>query len=267
MIAAVILAGLLGLLIGSFLNVCVYRMPRDISVAKPSRSFCPECESNIAWYDNIPLLSYILLRGKCRKCGWGIPVRYPLLELATAAAFAICVGQLGLTIVALKYAIFSAILIALAASDFENLILPDEFTLGGLLIGLVLAWFVPLETFFGYFLPRDWSNQWRSLAEGAFAAALASASIWLIGFLYEKVRHREGLGLGDVKMIAMIGAFVGLQGALLTLVLASFLGSVLGLIFIKLTKKDAATYELPFGTFISVGALLVAVIVIRRMSV
>src|SRR5215469_9245181 len=124
------LAFLAGLLIGSFLNVCIYRMPRDLSVVRP-RSFCPNCEKMIAWYDNVPVASYVMLGGECRYCKERIPLRYPLVELATAAA--------------VKFAVFSAILIALIASDFEERILPDEFTLGGTAIGLVLAPFVPIE--------------------------------------------------------------------------------------------------------------------------
>src|ERR1700736_976302 len=122
-----VLAFLAGLLIGSFLNVCVYRLPRDLSVAHP-RSYCPGCEKPIAWYDNIPVVSYMMLGGRCRHCRERIPVRYPLVELATAGAFALCVGKLGLSLAAFKYALFSAIMIALIATDIEARILPDEFT-------------------------------------------------------------------------------------------------------------------------------------------
>src|ERR1035438_8845959 len=139
-----IIAFLAGLLIGSFLNVCVFRLPRDLSVVQP-RSFCPHCEKTIAWYDNIPVVSFLLLRGRCRHCQARILLRYPLVELATGLAFAVCVAALGVTLLAVKYAIFSAILIALIATDFEEHILPDEFTLGGTLIGLVLALFIPVE--------------------------------------------------------------------------------------------------------------------------
>src|SRR5579863_7393487 len=113
------LAFLAGLLIGSFLNVCVFRMPRDLSVVRP-RSFCPACEKPIAWYDNVPLLSYILLRGKCRQCGWRVPLRYPIVELLTGLAFATCFAALGLTLPAFKYALFSAMLIVLIATDVEE---------------------------------------------------------------------------------------------------------------------------------------------------
>jgi leader peptidase (prepilin peptidase)/N-methyltransferase len=254
-----LLAFVAGLLIGSFLNVCVFRLPRYLSVASPARSFCPECEKTIAWYDNVPVLSYVALGARCRHCKAHIPLRYLLVEIATGAAFALCVGELGLTLAALKYCIYSAIMITLIASDFEERILPDEFTLGGTVVGLAFAPFVPLEHYFAaMFIPYSWGERWQSLGESAFAAAVGSGSIWLVGWFYMKIRHREGLGFGDVKMIAMIGAFVGLRLSLMTLILASIAGSVLGLAYIKLTHKDAATYELPFGSFLGATALIVA---------
>jgi len=258
-VLAIFLAVLAGLLIGSFLNVCIYRLPRDLSVVSPARSFCPECEKTIAWYDNIPVVSYLVLGGRCRACKARIPVRYLLVELATGAAFGLCVAALGLSLPAIKYSIYSAIMIALIASDLEERILPDEFTLGGTLVGFAFSPFVSLEHYFAaMFIPFAWGERWQSFGESLFAALVGSGSIWLVGFLYEKLRHREGLGLGDVKMIAMIGAFVGLRLSLATLILASVAGSVLGLTYIKLTHKDAATYELPFGSFLGATAMVVA---------
>jgi leader peptidase (prepilin peptidase) / N-methyltransferase len=254
------LAFIAGLLIGSFLNVCVFRLPRDLSVMKPARSFCPFCEETIAWYDNIPVLSHILLRGKCRRCGARIPLRYPAVELATAIAFAVCVAAFGVTPSALKYALYSAIMITLIASDFEERILPDEFTIGGAVLGLIVAWFVPLRGEFALFVvPYSWGPHWISVGEAVIGATVSSGSIWLAGWLYEKIRHREGLGFGDVKMIFMIGAFLGLPGALLTLIAASLVGAVGGLLFIHFTGKDASTYELPFGSFLGASALAVAI--------
>jgi leader peptidase (prepilin peptidase) / N-methyltransferase len=253
-----LIAGLAGLLIGSFLNVCIYRLPRDLSVVKP-RSFCPECERGIAWYDNIPVLSYLILRGRCRGCNARIPVRYLLVELLTAAAFFSSVWALGVTVAALKFCVFGAIIITLVFSDLEERILPDEFTLGGTVAGVVLAAFVPLN--FGIMrliLMAVKNERIVSVAESAFAAAFCAGTLWLVGTLYQKIRHREGLGLGDVKMVAMIGAFLGLQGALLTLIVGSLLGAAVGLGYIWFTGKDASTYELPFGTFLGAAALGVA---------
>jgi leader peptidase (prepilin peptidase)/N-methyltransferase len=252
-----IIAFLAGLLIGSFLNVCIYRLPRDLSVVGP-RSYCPHCERTIAWYDNIPVLSYLLLRGRCRFCRARIPIRYLLVELATGIAFAVCVVELGVSLAALKWCIFSAILIALIATDLEERILPDELTLGGTLLGLVLAAFVPLdaETITLLFPPLD--RRTGSVIEAAFGAAIASAAIWFVGWAYQKLRHREALGFGDVKMIALMGVFLGAPNTLLAIAGGSALGAVTSLLYIRFARKDASTYQLPFGTFLGAGALAVA---------
>jgi leader peptidase (prepilin peptidase)/N-methyltransferase len=255
-----IFAGLFGLIIGSFLNVCVYRMPRDISVARPARSFCPACEQTIAWYDNLPLFSYVSLRGRCRHCGASIAARYPLVELTTGGLFFGFVFWLGPTLEALKFCVYGAIQVALIAMDFEERILADEFTLGGILAGLGFALVVPMpQGIMQLLLPATWPGPAVSLAESAFSAALLSAVLWTVGALYQRIRGREGLGFGDVKMVGMIGAFQGLGPALLTVIAGSVLGSVCGLIYIALNKKDARTYELPFGSFLGVAAILVAI--------
>jgi leader peptidase (prepilin peptidase)/N-methyltransferase len=254
-----VLAFFVGLLFGSFLNVCIFRLPRDLSVVRP-RSFCPACERQIAWYDNIPVISFILLRGRCRNCQEPISLRYPLVELLTGLLFSAAVFQLGMTPQALKFCLFSAILITLVSSDVEERILPDEFTLGGTLIGLVLSWFAPLNIALAYiFLPNSRNVPLLSFIEALIGAAIASGAIWLVGELYYRVRKREGLGFGDVKMVAMIGAFMGLQGALLTLIAGSMLGGVGGLIYIFLTGKNASTYQLPFGAFLGASAMAIAI--------
>ena len=252
-------AALFGLLIGSFLNVCIYRMPRDLSVVRP-RSHCPECETPIAWYDNIPVLSWFLLRGRCRHCNSGIPWRYPAVELLTAAAFCGGVWMLGWTVAALKFCVFAAMQIALLFTDVEERILPDEFTIGGAVVGVAFAAFIRspggvLELL----LPRDWSPRVVSMIDAAGGALILSLILWGIGAAYEKIRKREGLGLGDVKMVGMIAAFLGLGGALFTVVVGSVLGTVVGLGYILLARKDASTYELPFGSFLAVAALIVAI--------
>ena len=255
------LAFVLGLLIGSFLNVCIYRLPRDLSVVRP-RSFCVVCEQPISWFDNIPLVSFVLLRGRCRHCRAPISARYPAVELLTALLFFFFVGLLGPTLPALKFCLLAALLVGLIFADLEQRILPDELTLGGALAGLVLAWFVPVEDMTARLLlsisGARWNAHWTSLAESALGAALPPAFLWLGGVVFEKLRHKEGLGFGDVKMMAMIGAFLGLRGALLTLVAGAVLGTVVGLLYILITKKDASTYELPFGSFLGIAALFVA---------
>jgi leader peptidase (prepilin peptidase)/N-methyltransferase len=256
------IAGLFGLLIGSFLNVCIYRWPRDLSVVRP-RSACVDCGKGIAWYDNIPVLSYFILGGRCRQCGAGIHWRYPVVELVTAICFAYFVHRSGLSVEAAKYCVFAAILIALVFCDLETLLLPDEFTIGGFFIGLVFALFTPVpdttfRTIAGLFgmLPGPRAGM---VGEALFGAIVPAGSIWFGGWLFEKLRHKEGLGFGDVKMLAMVGAFLGIRGALLTIILGAIAGSVVGLVFIKAAGKDPANYPLPFGSFLGVAALIAAV--------
>jgi len=257
------LAGLFGLLIGSFLNVCIYRWPRDLSVVKP-RSHCPECEHPIAWFDNVPVLSYLILRAKCRHCSTSIPWRYPAVEIITGLLFAFLVWRFGVTLNALRYCILCAMLVTLAFSDAETRILPDEFTLGGLVVGVIFAALVPVPDamFRAVAGISNWHLSWRqiSLGEAAFGVILPAGSLWLGGWLFQKIRHKDGLGFGDVKMMAMVGAFLGLRGTLLTLVVGSVLGSVIGIIYIKATRQDVGTYELPFGTFLAAAAIGVALI-------
>ncbi len=252
----VAIAFLFGLLIGSFLNVCVFRLVRDLSVVTP-RSFCVECEKTIAWYDNIPVVSYLILRGRCRQCQAKISIRYPVVELSTGLAFGLCVAVFGVTLMAVKYAVFSALLIGLIATDFEELILPDEFTLGGTVAGLVFSLFIPMEPgIISFFLPHTLNPRWFSLAESVFAAAFFSGLFWLASWIYEKVRHREGMGFGDVKMIAMIGAFLGISGSELTLLVGGALGVAVGGGYILMARKKAAEYELPYGSFLGIGAFI-----------
>jgi leader peptidase (prepilin peptidase) / N-methyltransferase len=253
-----VLAALAGLLIGSFLNVCIYRMPQDLSVVRP-RSYCPHCKRPVAWYDNVPLLSFALLRGRCRHCGGAISVRYPAVEALTAALFVLVVALFGPTLVALKYCLFSALIVGLIFTDLEERILPDEFTLGGAAAGILLAAFVPLEAGITWLLFPQWGPAAQSVAESVLGATVASGAIWLVGFLYHKIRGQEGLGFGDVKMVAMIGAFLGVYGALVTIVVGSVLGSVLGLAYILIAGKSR-TYELPFGSFLGAGAILVGLL-------
>ncbi|MGP0070852.1 MAG: prepilin peptidase [Bryobacteraceae bacterium] len=250
-----LVAALFGLLIGSFLNVCIYRMPRDLSVVKP-RSFCPECNQTIAWFDNIPLVSYAMLGGRCRRCGHRISVRYPVVELLTGVLFFCAFRFLGMTLGAAKFAVFGAIMVALVFSDLEERILPDEFTLGGTGLGVIFAAFVPVSGGILLLIFFSSKHQWLiSVCDSLLAAAICSGSLWAVRGLYEKVRHREGMGLGDVKMGAMIGAFLGVQGALLSLLVGSLLGVIIGLGYTWFTGKDASTYELPFGSFFGAAAL------------
>jgi leader peptidase (prepilin peptidase)/N-methyltransferase len=265
-----ILALLFGLLIGSFLNVVIHRWPRGRSVVRP-RSHCVRCRKIIAWYDNIPVLSYILLGGRCRHCGRVISPRYPIVELSVGALWFYLVYTLGVTAIAVKLCIFTAMVVALIFSDLEKRILPDQLTLGGTAIGLAFSFIVPVPDASAqgilWLLGAELhSNRPRSFAESAVGAFLPALFLWGGGWVYQKLRHREGLGLGDVKLIAMVGSFLGLRGALLTLILGSISGSILGYGFIKMTGKDAATYELPFGTFLGAAALAAALTADRLLN-
>ncbi|MGA9626435.1 MAG: prepilin peptidase [Bryobacteraceae bacterium] len=257
-----ILAFFFGLLAGSFLNVCIHRWPRGRSVVKP-RSHCVRCRKTIAWYDNIPLVSYAVLRGRCRHCGKRISARYPLVELVTGLLFFYFVFTLGPTPAAVKMCIFSAILVGLIFCDLEKRILPDELTVGGALAGLVFALFVPVPDITAgallWIFGVELGGTLESLAESVCGALLPALILWGGGWVYYKVRHREGLGFGDVKLVAMVGSFLGMRGALLTLIIGSIFGSILGYGYIKATGKDAATYELPFGTFLGAAALAAAI--------
>lgn len=254
-------AGAFGLIIGSFLNVCVSRLADDYSIAAP-RSQCPRCGSLIAWYDNVPLLSFLFLGARCRHCRAPISLRYPLVELLTAVLFFWAFYRLGPGWPALKWCVFAAITIELIFSDAETRILPDEFTRWGAALGVIFSPIVLLP--FGIIswvseiispsLPLPALSFLNSLG----AALLLSGGLWLLGAIYARLRGREGLGFGDVKMVAFLGAFLGLETALLGLMFGSLLGSVLGLAWIKIRRYDTSTYELPFGSFLGAGALLAA---------
>ena len=257
-LAAALVAGAFGLVFGSFLNVCIHRWPRDLSVVRP-RSMCPHCERPIVWYDNIPLASYVILRGRCRYCREPISWRYPAVEALTAGAFFYFVWHYGgLSPVALKHCVFSAILIALVFADIETLLLPDELTVGGLCAGLAIAWFVPVPDSIVALVAHNANRRLVSVAEALLGAAVPSLALWFVGWLFEKLRHKEGLGFGDVKMIAMIGAFLGLRGALLSIAVGAVVGSIAGIIWIAVRRKDAATYPLPFGAFLGLAAFIAA---------
>jgi len=261
-----LIALLFGLLIGSFLNVCIHRWPRGRSVVRP-RSHCVRCRKMIPWYDNIPLVSYVVLGGRCRYCGRPISLRYPAVELITGLLFFYFVHRLGLTADAAKFCVFSAALVALASTDLEKRLLPDELTLGGLAVGLVFAWFVPVASeadstagIIFYLAGLHVNSRVESVAEALLAAGVLAGILWGAGKIYFKLRGREGLGFGDVKLVAMIGSFLGFRLALASMAWGGVAGSVIGLIYIWATKKNASTFELPYGTFLAATALATAIL-------
>lgn len=287
-------AFLLGLLFGSFLNVCISRLPDHRSVVKP-RSHCPECLAAIRWYDNIPLLSWILLAAKCRECKRAIPWRYPLVELATGLWFLFAaraahraitggstagLGVAHLSIAAISFGILGFLLIGLLVMDWQTHTLPDAFTLTGTAIGFLLvcvqAVFLAPGQADVHFNPR---NNMRMSSPGSFVArgdvfltgpehlvfgrllaiVIAAAIPFLIRAFYKALRREEGLGLGDVKLMAMIAAFLGLWPAMLALFLGVFLGAVYGVALLLRRRADRYT-ALPLGSFLCIGGLIAALV-------
>ncbi|MGO9640749.1 MAG: prepilin peptidase [Candidatus Acidiferrales bacterium] len=253
-------AFLFGLVLGSFLNVCILRIPSGESIVLPP-SHCPKCGAPIKPYDNIPVLSWLFLRGRCRKCHAPISWMYPAVELATGLLFLACYFAFGATLTGAKWALFAALMIVLVVTDVRERILPDKVTFPGLGFGIAISFFLP---------PVDGTALWLSnrlfafppplpvlsFADAALGVIAGGGLLWIVAEGYFRLRGHEGMGLGDVKMMAMAGAFLGLKRTLLTILLGSLLGSVLGLLFILIFRKGRQ-YELPFGTFLGAAALLV----------
>ena len=251
---------LLGLVIGSFLNVCILRIPLEESVVLPS-SHCPACNTLIKPYDNIPVLSWLLLRGRCRKCKARISPLYPIVELLTGLLFLACYLYFGSTPETAKWSAFAALLVVLTITDIRERILPDKVNFVGFGLGLVFSLFTA---------PVDGTAEWLSrrlfdfpppqaalsLGDALLGAAAASGLLWLVAEGYFRLRGREGMGLGDVKMMAMAGAFLGVQRALFTIMVGALLGSLIGAAVITIGRKGS-DFELPFGTFLGAAALLV----------
>lgn len=276
---------LFGVIFGSFLNVCIYRLPRELSVVSP-RSFCPACSAPIAAYDNIPVLSWIILRGKCRSCGARISPRYAIVELLTGVFFALSYLAAGSPPEALKLSALSFLLIGLIFTDAETKLLPDLLTKPGIALGLLFSLLVPMEGPAQFFLPKLENARVASLLNSLAGAILGSAFILGIALLYEALRGVEGMGRGDVKLMALIGAFLGIKQTLLVLLLASVFGSCFGLLLIlsvwrkrlarrrKNNPAEAAgaarsrawqsaklvyrNFEIPFGVFLGTAALFAA---------
>ncbi|HSC58216.1 MAG TPA: prepilin peptidase [Gemmatimonadales bacterium] len=225
---------LLGAVLGSFLNVCILRLPANESVVRPP-SRCPKCGYGLRWYDNIPVVSWLLLRGKCRQCAAPISIQYPLIELVTAAIWAGFAWALGPSLEAFRGAIFFTILLGIAMTDAREYIIPDEFSIGGLVLGVALH------------LPDGFGGIGRSLV----GAAVGFGVLWLVAVVGKKVFKEDAMGGGDIKMMAMVGAFTGGWASVL---LTIFLGSVLGvLIFVPWAMLRKAKL-VPFGVFLAVGA-------------
>lgn len=279
----------IGLAFGSFLNVCIYRLPLGISVITP-RSACPKCKHGIALYDNLPVLSWLVLRGRCRHCKARISARYLMIELLTGALFLACYAYFGLTLSTLKYCSLAFLLLGLIFTDAETKLLPDKMTLPGLGLGIVFSLLVPVNDLASQFLPgavnlpfsSDVSTRILSLVDSLLGAAVGSSFIYGVGAIYLRWRGAEGMGFGDVKLMAMVGAFLGTKLTIFTIFTASLVGSLFGLttvliVWLKRTHRfmrrmanaQAARrrgwqsaqmvyrhYQMPFGVFLGSMALL-----------
>jgi leader peptidase (prepilin peptidase) / N-methyltransferase len=279
----------LGLAFGSFLNVCIYRLPLGLSVVTP-RSACPKCRQGIALYDNLPVLSWLILRGRCRHCKAGISPRYLIIELLTGALFLACYWYFGWTLSLLKYCTFSFLLLGLIFTDAETKLLPDKLTLTGLALGVVFSLIVPVNDLAAQFLSGsvnlplsgDVADRLWSLLDSLLGAAVGASFIYGAAMMYLRWRGTEGMGLGDVKLMAMVGAFLGMKLTVLTIFAGSLAGSFFGLgtvlvVWIKRTHRfmkrlasvQAArrrgwqsaqvvyrNYQMPFGVFLGSVALL-----------
>ena len=249
-----------GLTVGSFLNVCIRRIPAGESVVLPA-SRCPACHTPIKPYDNIPVLSWLLLGGRCRDCKAKISLLYPAVELLTALLFLGCYVAFGPTVEGAKWAVFAALLLVLTITDLRERLLPDRVNFTGLGLGVAFSFFTrPVDGTAAWLAKRLFAfpppAPVLSFTDALLGAAAGSGLLWVVAEGYFRLRGREGMGLGDVKMMAMAGAFLGLKRTLLTILAGSLLGSVLGLLFMALWSKGR-DYELPFGTFLGAGALLV----------
>jgi len=226
----------LGLVFGSFLNVCIYRMPRGLSVVRPG-SACPHCGKPVRFYDNVPVLSWLILRGRCRQCSARITPRYLIVELITGGLFLLCYWHFGLSLATLKCAVLGFLLLGLIFTDAETHLLPDKMTLPGLVLGLIFSLFIPVNDLLslvlpGVFqLPLSSDVSWRlfSLLDSLLGAAVGASFLYGVGVIYLRWRGVEGMGFGDVKLIAMLGSFLGLRLTILTMAAASIAGSIFGL--------------------------------------
>ncbi len=242
---------ILGAIVGSFLNVCIVRLPHEVSVVTPP-SHCPKCKKNIPWYDNIPLISYIFLKGRCRFCKKKISFRYFFVELITAISFTLFYIYFGLKSILLPYLVMLSCFIVATFVDFEHRIIPDEVSIGGMLAGLFFSFFMPSlqgveANNTNFFMPHL-----KSLGMSILGILIGGGVIYLMGLIGDFLFKKESMGGGDIKLLAMIGAFLGWKYALLTFFIAPFFGSIFGIIEKIRTKQTVIAY----GPFLVLGAVI-----------
>jgi len=234
----VALVFMFGMCIGSFLNVCIYRLPSSMSIINPSRSLCPQCNSAIQFYDNIPVFSYLWLKGRCRNCKASISLRYPLVELMTGILAIAILFMFGLTLEGVVYFIFISSLLVITFIDIDHKIIPDMITLPGIPIGLAASFVLPDMTF----------------KSSILGLIVGGGSLLLVAWTYSLITHKEGMGGGDIKLLGMIGTFIGWKGVIFTIFAASLTGTLVGIIVMLLKGKNLK-FAIPFGPFLSIGAM------------
>jgi len=241
-----ILSFLFGACVGSFLNVCIYRIPRDESVVTP-RSHCPHCKRLIAWYDNIPLISFFVLRAKCRHCSMRISPRYVLVEALMAVIFFLIWQRFGMDLRTLAYWLMASGLVLGTFVDFEHMIIPDRVSLGGIVAGLLLSPLVPML--------HNTTSRTDALIAGVFGAAIGAGALWSVGALGKFIFKKDAMGLGDVKLLGAIGAFCGWEGVLFTIIGSAFVGSLAGVSLIIFADKKWQS-RIPYGPYLALAALV-----------
>ena len=239
MTVGIVFAFLFGLALGSFLNVCIYRIPIKKSIVRPPSS-CPRCQERIKFYDNIPVLSYLLLMGRCRRCGHPISIQYPVVEMATGLISVVLLLKLGPTLEYVFFLLFAGWLIVIAFIDLRHKIIPDVLSLPGIMVGFAFS-LVP-------FTPLPWLDSLIGIVGGG-------GFLLLVAIFFEKMTGREGMGMGDVKMLAMIGAWMGWKALPFIVLLSSVSGSLLGGTLLLVSGRGVRT-KIPFGPFLSLGALI-----------
>jgi len=232
-------AAIFGAIVGSFLNVVILRLPQpEESIVFPA-SHCPQCQADLRWYENIPLLSYIFLGGRCSHCRCRISLQYPLVEAAMALLSTAVVYRFGLTITAGGFFLFSAALLVVIFIDLRHQIIPDMISLPGIVIGLVLSFFSPLI----------------SWLDSLIGILCGGGVLYIIALLYFFLRKQEGMGGGDIKLLAMIGAFLGWQALPFVIFASSMSGALVGILFMVIERKEGLSTRIPFGPFLSLAAL------------
>lgn len=227
-----------GMVVGSFLNVCICRMPKDESIVSPP-SHCPQCNYQIRWYDNIPVISYLLLRGRCRGCGARISLQYPLVELLNGIITLLLFLRFGPTLAFAVLFVFCSALVVITFIDIEHQIIPDEISLPGIVIGFVMSFFLQ---------GHNWLNSLLGIL-------LGGGSLLLVAYGYQWLTGKEGMGGGDIKLLAMMGAFLGWKSIPFIILASSLVGSVVGVSIMLLQKKDSKL-AIPFGPYLAFGAVL-----------